>query len=524
MGFKIVVGYPAMPSSKGVALVSQNRQFQWFNRPTFIFPVVPATAATLLSKNGYEVLWGDGVASQMSEEEYSAWIAKEEPDLVAFEVKVAVVKRTWAAIRALKKVSPNTKFVLMGDHITAMPEESFGQCPVDYCIAGGDFDFALLNLANHLNRGEDLEAGVYWRDGDTIGTTGKFALKHNLDDLPAIDRDLSQWKLYSQDNGNFKYTPGTYTMVGRDCWWGRCTFCSWTTTFTNFRVIKVEKMLDEVQHLVENYGVREIFDDTGTFPGGKWLMRFCEGMVERGLHKKVTMGCNMKPGALKQEHWNAMGRAGFRFILMGVESANQATIDRLDKGGRVEEFEETMKMCKGAGMEPHVTCMVGYPWESKADAQRTIDLTRNLFAKGYLDSLQATIVIPYPGTPLFQQAQENGWLKTTDWDRYDMREPIMKTSMKDEEIMELTQSIYKSFLTPRFILRKVTSVRNWDDAKFLATAGMRVAGHLTDFSKKQPIEKIEEAESIEESPLKTLVASNTKYDRLQMKKSKSLTK
>ena len=52
MGLKIVVGYPAMPSSKGVALVSQNRQFQWFNRPTFIFPVVPASAATLLSKNG----------------------------------------------------------------------------------------------------------------------------------------------------------------------------------------------------------------------------------------------------------------------------------------------------------------------------------------------------------------------------------------------------------------------------------------------------------------------------------------
>ena len=194
----------------------------------------------------------------------------------------------------------------------------------------------------------------------------------------------------------------------------------------------------------------------------------------------------------------------------------------MDKGGRVEEFEETMRMCKGAGMEPHVTCMVGYPWESKADAQRTIDLTRRLFDKGYLDSLQATIVIPYPGTPLFQQAQENGWLKTTDWDRYDMREPIMKTPMGDEEIMELTQGIYKSFLTPRFILRKAASVRNWDDAKFLATAGMRVVGHLMDFSKKQPNEKMQEKKAVEEKPLEALVASDTKYDRLQTKKAKKL--
>src|SRR5690349_17742134 len=111
MSFKVMMGYPAMPSSKGVPLVSQNRQFQWFNRPTFIFPVIPASAATLLASRGYEVIWADGVAQQMSEEDYAAWVGREEPDLLVFEVKTPVVKRTWKSLEALKKVSPRTKLV-----------------------------------------------------------------------------------------------------------------------------------------------------------------------------------------------------------------------------------------------------------------------------------------------------------------------------------------------------------------------------------------------------------------------------
>ena len=38
---KIAISHPPLPSEKGVALLSQNRQFQWFNNPTFIYPMVP---------------------------------------------------------------------------------------------------------------------------------------------------------------------------------------------------------------------------------------------------------------------------------------------------------------------------------------------------------------------------------------------------------------------------------------------------------------------------------------------------
>lgn len=487
---KIMIAYPPIPSEKGVPLISQNRQFQWFNRPTFIYPVVPAYAATLLKDRGYDAVWGDGVAMQMKTDEFKLFFDRENPDMIAIEAKTPVIKFYWEWVNALKKLRPNCITVLIGDHVTAFPEESLQNSQVDFVVTGGDFDWALLNLANHISKNEALEGGVYWRDkkDGSIQSSGTFKLEKNLNDNPFIDRDLTQWRLYSTENGNFKFTPGTYQMAGRDCWWGKCTFCSWTTTFNNFRSVTAERHLDEVEMLVNKYGMREIFDDSGTFPAGQWLRKFCNGMIDRGLNKKVVMGCNMKPGILKQEQWDLMGKANFRFVLFGVESANQQSLDRLMKGGTVEEIPETMRMAKKAGMQPHVTCMVGYPWESKKDAENTINLTKDMFNKGYIDTLQATIVIPYPGTPLYKEAKEQGWLLTEDYNRFDMREPVMKLmdGVKYEDILKLTQGIYKSFLTPRFVIRKLLSVRNWDDVKFLFTAAGRVIGHLTDFSTKQP--------------------------------------
>ncbi|MDD2349140.1 MAG: B12-binding domain-containing radical SAM protein, partial [Kiritimatiellae bacterium] len=57
---RIAIAYPPLPSDKGVPLLSQNRQFQWFSRPTYIYPVVPALAATQAHRAGHEVAWLDG--------------------------------------------------------------------------------------------------------------------------------------------------------------------------------------------------------------------------------------------------------------------------------------------------------------------------------------------------------------------------------------------------------------------------------------------------------------------------------
>ena len=122
---KIAIAYPPLKNEKGVALLTQNRQFQWFSRPTYIFPVVPATAATMLKKAGHEVLFLDGIAAELTEFEFDERLKAFAPDYVVLETKTPVVKRHWHCIRELSTAFDGNrpKFVLVGDHVTALPEE-----------------------------------------------------------------------------------------------------------------------------------------------------------------------------------------------------------------------------------------------------------------------------------------------------------------------------------------------------------------------------------------------------------------
>jgi len=487
---KISISYPPIQSEKGVPLLSQNRQFQYFQSPTYIYPVVPAYAATLLAKAGYEVLWDDAIAEEKSYNQWLNDLKRSGPDVIMIETKTPVVKKHWSIIRELKAVLPDSRVVLVGDHVTALPSESMKQSLVDYILTGGDYDFLLLNLINVLNGSADqLEPGVWFREKGNIKNTGNFKLDHKLDKLPIIDRELTKWQLYSERNGNFKATPGAYTMAGRDCWWrkdGGCTFCSWPTLYPTFRVIEPEKLADEIGFLIGHYGVKSIFDDTGCFPVGQWLRRFANLMIERGYSGKVQFSCNMRFGALTKDDYHLMKEAGFRMLLFGVESGSQATLDRLNKGTTIENIIAECKIPRKEGLEPHITIMVGYPWETRRDALRTLNLAKTLMQKGSAVTLQSTVVIPYPGSKLYAEALENGWFRVDpkDYERFDMKEPVMTTpDMTPEEVMKLCDEIYKVFLTPQYMLKQLIRIRSFRDVKYSVKGAAKVLGHVKDFAK-----------------------------------------
>ena len=242
---KVSISYPPLESKKGTPCLGQNRQFQWFNNPTYIYPVIPAYAASLLKEKGYEVFWDDAIAEELNYSEWLERIIQEKPDIIAIETKTPVVEMHWKIINDLKEKSLefgdwNLIIALMGDHATARPEESLQKSKVDYVIASGDYDFMLLNLANHISKNEPLEGGFWYRQschseptkchpelvsgsldsgsesGMTIVNSGPSNLsKHDLNTLPLIDRELTQWKNYAYKNGNFKYKPGAYIMGSR---------------------------------------------------------------------------------------------------------------------------------------------------------------------------------------------------------------------------------------------------------------------------------------------------------------------
>lgn len=484
---RVMIAFPPLMETKGLPQLTQNRQFQWFSHPTFIYPMIPASAATLLKSDGFDVDFVDGIARGWPYHRFTDYVQREKPDLVAIETKTPVIKQHWRMIDYIKEVLPETKIALVGDHATALPQESVERSKVDYVVTGGDFDASLLELARHLRGGASMPRGVWYRSSNEVKNTGDFELLKDLDELPFVDRRLTRFWMYYENW--YKRRPFAYMMAGRDCWWrrrGGCTFCAWTVLYPKFRVRSPERHLDEIGELIERHGVRELFDDTGTFPRGGWLEKLCRGMIERGYNEEVLLSCNFRYDQINRDVCRLMKRAGFRLLKVGLESASQETLDRINKGTRVQQILDGSKIAKEAGLEIHLTIMVGFPWEMREDAMRTLALAKRLMEDGLADVLQSTIVVPYPGTGLHHQALEFDWLRIDpdDYERYDMTEPVLKTrDMSPKEVVKVCDEIYKVYLAPKYIFRRfMRSLASKDDLMLNIRGIKAVVGHVKDFA------------------------------------------
>lgn len=283
-----------------------------------------------------------------------------------------------------------------------------------------------------------------------------------------IDRELTHWWLYAYNNGNFKNTPGTYIMSARDCWYNKCTFCSWGAKYKSNTIREPKGVVNEIIELKYEYGIKDFFDDSGTIPQSPWIDTFCDNMPEG-----ISLGCNCRFGS--KLPFGKMKRAGFRMLLYGLESANVYTLNKINKGIKLNLVENELKEASQEGLEPHLTCMFGYPWETEQEAFNTVNFVHNMLKKGYAKTCQASLVIPYPNTPLYQEAKEHGWLLTEDWSKYDQSQPVMKCNY---DPLKMIKKVYGIAYNPIFLYRKLTQVKTMEDIKQYTRIYKKIKGHL----------------------------------------------
>lgn len=256
--------------------------------------------------------------------------------------------------------------------------------------------------------------------------------------LPFPDRLLTdaknkRWQSY----GNYKFHPATHMMASNLCWWGKCTFCVDTLKLEQGdpqQTRSVAHVMEEIDDLIAN-GYKEVFDDSGTFPVGKWLEEFCNEMRKHRRSNKIKVGCNMKPLHLD---YKMMKEAGFRFILVGVESANQKTLDIIKKGQHQANVEKNLKAMADAGLEPHLTSMFGYPWESHEEEMNTVKFIQQMLKKGYAKTAQASVYSPPRTKP----------------------DPASKGH-------QYIPMIYDAYKSPRFWMQKIRDLKCWEDFTYL---------------------------------------------------------
>ncbi|AEM22873.1 Fe-S oxidoreductase [Brachyspira intermedia PWS/A] len=465
---KVCITYPPFEYNNGYPLISLNRQFQWLKNPSYAYPMLPSYAATLLKNNGINVVFLDTIASNITTIDWFNNIDDIAPDLIFFEVKTPIINYIWDTIEAIKERYENIYVVLAGDHVTALPEESMEKSKTDFVLTGGDYDFLLLNLVNHINNGEKLDKGIYYRTSNgNIKNTGKFELEESLDRLPFIDRNLTNWKLYSKTNEYFKKTPGTSIMSARGSLYNNYNSNSSNILFDKVRVRNPINVIDEIEYLNKRYGIKEILDTSVYFPTGEWLSLFCETMKERKLNKKVYIDCYVYLGILEYQDYKMMKKSGFKTVIFNLPSGNAKTIEKLGiTDNTVENVIESIRLAKKAGLFTDIMVKIGYPWETDEDIINTFNIVKNLMLNGYINSMNVSLFIPYPGTKLFKYCDENNLIKTKNWFDYDMRKSVMELNMDDDQIFKYIEYFYNLSFNPKYVLQKIKSIRDIYDIKY----------------------------------------------------------
>lgn len=279
---------------------------------------------------------------------------------------------------------------------------------------------------------------VIW-DGKDDGTfdivyENDMQLKVNFIDLPFPDRVFTKakekrWQVY----GNYKRHPASHILSSNLCWWSRCVFCQDTQRMQEGEgrgIRSVDHVLEEIDDCIK-LGYRELFDDAGTIPHKGWLEEFCNKMISSGRNKKIMMGCN---SIVMKMPWKLMKEAGFRFVLVGIESANQITLDKINKVQDANKIIENMKAASEAGIEIHGTFMTGYEWETEEDEKRTIALCHYLLCKGYLKTAQASVY----------------------------SSPRTRPS-KDSPGHNYLPRFFDAYKSPAFWIQKVKDLKRWED-------------------------------------------------------------
>ena len=479
---KISISYPPIINDYGqTAMVSQNRNVQYFKKPTYLLPVVHAQAASLLKKNDYDVFWDDGNADMLSFENWLTRLVEFNPNLIVLESTTPVMKFMWNVTDKLKKLLPNSLIIMTGYHSMRSPHETLLNSSTDIVIKSNHVDFMLLRLCNNLksiSSLSDLELdGITLKIGNDIRDFGSFRLIENLDDSEIIDRDLVKWKNYAYENGNFLRTPGTYaTSVIRDCLFGKCVFCRYNGPELSFSSMSIKKSVDEYEKLINTYNVKEIFDDSGVWYRGKDAIEFAKEIIKRGLHKKnCYFGINTRFEYLDEESIKWLAKANFRFILIGLESGSDHSLKKLDKGYTAEGVISNLKLMTKYGLHPHLTIMVGYYWETKKMLKDTINLVKKIMFKGYARTLQVTLCTPLDFTPYHLDVINKKIILTTNYDDHDMSKIIVQTPEPHDLYYNAVKELYSIAFHPKFIFRQLLFLiyfrkRDWE---FLFTYGVR---------------------------------------------------
>ncbi len=435
---------------------------------TIVEPLFLAYAAAVLEKEGLEVELIDCPPLYISREKLLEKIDKN-IILVVIQTATPSIKEDLETARQIKNKFPEIKIALVGPHVSVLDKEILGENLYIDFIARGEYDYTIRDLAKSLvekTNPINILGITLRKDGEVIRNQNRPYIE-NLDELPFPARHFLPMEKYFEPV--FK-SKRTFRLFGsRGCPFG-CTFCLWPQTMygRKIRFRNPKKIVDEIEHLINVYQAKGIYFEDDTFTAiPKQVIEICDEILKRKI--KIPWLCLGRVDCINEELLKKMKAAGCTMIRYGAESSSQKLLDRVNKKITVEQIVKAIEMTKKNGIETYADYLLGLPGETKETLEETIKFAIRIDT----DYVQFPVVIPYPGTELYREAVENGWLKKS-LDPTD-NSVLDYPNLRAQEIAKASKKAYRRFyLRPNYIFRKAFKIRSFAEFSQLAKGAINL--------------------------------------------------
>lgn len=435
------------PTVEGKGFIREGRCTQEGGVWTTLWPPISlATIGAVLERDGHEVEARDASATGYPRTRLLADIAEAPPDAVIWSTGTPSIVDDLALATEIKRVAPSTRTAVFGTHVTALDADCIEKTPALDAIFRNEPEATAAEWVSKLLTPERFSeiSGLTFRRVPSGSEASTFQRNPDRPFLADLDQLPSPaWHLFELDAYRLPLKGERFLMVTphRGCPYP-CSYCTAQTYYgAKLRRRSVERVIEEIRRNLEVHGVKELFFWSDTFTLDKrYVTALCEAMAPLG----VSWASNSRVDTIDGELARAMRRAGCWMISFGIETGSQQLLDAVGKGATVEEAERAVAAVKAAGIKVAGHFVLGLPGETI----QTLDETLALAARLPLDFEQFYCAVPFPGSRLYDEAREKGWLHEEDFSRYRQDEAILELpGLTPEEVARYRQAAYRRFYT-----------------------------------------------------------------------------
>jgi len=272
---------------------------------------------------------------------------------------------------------------------------------IDFIISG-EGEESLYLLVTKKEDYSSIPGLIYRKNNDIIWNRNDNYIDINNLPYPDFQSYFQDISIISDEVQQYFALYGRLPIeLSRGCWWNNCTFCNISAYHKKYREKTVERFVEELNFLSENYKILTFQVIGNTLPQRDYR-KLCEHIIELG--KDFNLYIEARAGQLESDDYTLLKKAGFCHIQTGIEAFSSNYLKKMNKGVKVIDNIAALKYCKENDIINSYNLITNYPNEEHIDFLETI---HNIdFIKDYLDSPQISQFIVGYESPIYRNLEQ----------------------------------------------------------------------------------------------------------------------